>query len=387
MKRTHAEHKGFTLVELMIGSVIMLIVIVAALSVYARSNKVAVDQQQFADLQNDVRSSIYFVSRDVRGAGVGLTQDIAGYFVEGQDAAGPSPESADALRIFGNFDDNVSLRIEKYQGGTGGGSDTVFLYDNELMNSPFPCPGFFDNRMFLIISTKCPGCFAFRATGANSTHGCGEGEEHMNFQPGVSDLNPPGGLIQEGVCGSDCWDDSIVTIGQVKLYWLDTTGEMSSFGEFTLTPGTNGYLGVPHVLYVTMTNALGQMMHMPLARNIENLQFQYNGDLDDNGTLDGFVDWDNTNWTIQSTDSEVQKKAKMEIIGRIRQVKMWVVGRAENASVSVSRNPAEENVQYRRPAIANTIAASTSDMHRRFVLESTSNIRNLSINIYNTGDR
>lgn len=382
-----SEHKGFTLVELMIGSVIMLIVIVAALSVYARSNKVAVDQQQFADLQNDVRSSLYFISRDVRAAGVGLTQDIAGYFLEGQDAAGPSPESADSLRIFGNFDDNLSLRAEKYQGGTGGGAATVFLFDGELMNSPFPCPDFFNNRMFLIISTKCPGCFAFRATGANSTHGCGEGQEHFDFQPGQSDLNPPGGLIQDAACGSDCWDDAIITIPQVKFYWLDTTGEMSNFGEFVLSPGTNGYLGLPHVLYLTTTNIQGQITHMPLARNIENLQFQYNGDLDDNGTLDGFVDWDNTNWTLQSTDSEAQKKTKTDIIGRIRQVRMWVMGRTENASVSVSGTPPEGNFLYRRAAIANTTAATTNDMHRRFILESTSNIRNLTLNIYNTGDR
>jgi prepilin-type N-terminal cleavage/methylation domain-containing protein len=382
-----SEHKGFTLIELMIGSVIMLIVIVAALSVYARSNKVAVDQQQFADLQNDVRSSLYFISRDMRGTGVGLTQDIAGYYLEGQDAAGPSPESADALRIFGNFDDNLNLRIETYSAGGGGASATASLYPGELQNAPFACPNFYENRVLLLISTKCPGCFGYRATAANSVQGCGASVEQFIFTPGAPDLYPPGGQIQEASCASDCWDDSIITIGQVKLYWLDTTGEMSDFAEFALSAGSNGYLGVPHVLYVTTTNAQGQLMHMPLARNIENLQFQYNGDLDNNGTLDGFVDWDNTNWTIQPADSEAQRKTKTDIIGRIRQVQMWVVGRTENAAVSVSWNPPEGNYLYRRPPIANTTAATASDMHRRFILQSTSNIRNLSLNIYNTGDR
>jgi len=387
MKRTYLQHKGFTLIELMIGSVIMLIVIVAALSVYARSNKVAVDQQQFADLQNDVRSSIYFITRDLRAAGVGLTQDIAGYYLEGQDAAGPTPESADTLRLFGNFDDNLNLRIETYSVGGGGGSATATLYTGELQNAPFACPNFYENRVLLLISTKCPGCFGYRATAANSVQGCGESAEQFTFTSGAPDLYPPGGQVQEASCASDCWDDSIITIGQVKLYWLDTTGDMNDFAEFALNPGTNGYLGVPHVLYLTTTNAQGQLMHMPLARNIENLQFQYNGDLDDDGVLDGFVDWDNANWTIQSTDSEAQKKAKTDIIGRIRQVRMWVVGRTENASVSVSSNAPEGINLYRRPAIANTSAATFNDMHRRFVLESTSNIRNLALNIYNTGER
>jgi prepilin-type N-terminal cleavage/methylation domain-containing protein len=387
MKNTRQERKGFTLIELMIGSFIMLVVIIAALSVYARSNKVAVDQQQFADLQNDVRSGMYFVSRDVRAAGVGLTQDVAGYFIEGQDASGPSPEASDSIRIFGNFDEPLDLRIEKYQGGAGGGAATVFLYDAELENSPYPCPDYFNNRTFLIVSTKCPGCFAYRATGANSTHGCGEGAEHFDFQPGASDLNPPGGLVQEGSCGSDCWDDAIITNGQVKLYWLDSTGTMTSFGEFALSPGSDGYLGVAHVLYVTSTNAQGVLMHLPLARNIENLQFQYNGDLDLNGELDGFVDWDNTNWTIQATDTETQRKDKTDIIGRIRQVQMWVVGRSENIAVSRSSGPPSGNYLYRRPPIANSTEVGTEDKHRRFVLESMSNIRNLTLNIYNTGNR
>ena len=42
---------------------------------------------------------------------------------------------------------------------------------------------------------------------------------------------------------------------------------------------------------------------------------------------------------------------------------------------------------YRRPSMANSPAAATDDMHRRFLLESTSNVRNLSLNLYNRGER
>ena len=55
--------KGFTIVELLIGSVIMLVVIVGALTIYMRSNKITVDQQQIAEVQHDVRNGMFFITR------------------------------------------------------------------------------------------------------------------------------------------------------------------------------------------------------------------------------------------------------------------------------------------------------------------------------------
>lgn len=56
----------------MIGSSIMLIIILLTLSLYTRSNKIAVDQSMLAEIQHDARSGMYFISGDVRNAGVGL---------------------------------------------------------------------------------------------------------------------------------------------------------------------------------------------------------------------------------------------------------------------------------------------------------------------------
>jgi hypothetical protein len=55
--------------------------------------------------------------------------------------------------------------------------------------------------------------------------------------------------------------------------------------------------------------------------------------------------------------------------------------------VGVSGRPDAAIHVYRRPAMANSPAAATDDMHRRFLLESTSNVRNLSLNLYNRGER
>lgn len=70
--RSHRRPQGFTLIELLVGSAIMLVVIIAALSVYSRSNQLSVDQQQYAEVQNDVRSAMFLLMRDTRMAGAGL---------------------------------------------------------------------------------------------------------------------------------------------------------------------------------------------------------------------------------------------------------------------------------------------------------------------------
>jgi hypothetical protein len=379
------DRPGFTLAELLVGSSIMLAVILATLSLYMRSNRIAVDQQQVAEMQQDVRSSMFFVSRDARSAGVGLTSDISGYFIEGTDSHGPSPEESDALKLLGNFDNPMQLIIENYSGGEGGGAATAFLYQWSLENSPYPCPDFYNNRVVMIISTKCPGCFTFRYIPNNSTFGCGSGIEHFNMQPGQSELNPPGGLVDTG-CAADCWDDAIVTIGQIRYYWVDTTGNPADYPDLTATLlPDRGYVvddngnGVPNTMYMTTydeSTASGMMVHFPIAQNIESLQFQYNGDyLNADGVLDGFTDWQ-PNWT-----------GDLDIISRLSQVKMWVLGKTARPFVSVSGTPPANLHHYRRPGIANSLVATDDDMHRRFLLESTVTIRNMSLSLYNTGER
>ncbi|MCJ7681311.1 MAG: hypothetical protein MUP70_11335 [Candidatus Aminicenantes bacterium] len=77
--RRRKINEGFTL----IASALLLIIIVITLSLYSRSNKIVVDQQQYSDIQHDVRSAMYLVSRDAQNAGVGLTSDFTGFFTEG----------------------------------------------------------------------------------------------------------------------------------------------------------------------------------------------------------------------------------------------------------------------------------------------------------------
>ncbi|MCJ7588660.1 MAG: PilW family protein [Candidatus Aminicenantes bacterium] len=384
-KRKGFAPRGFTLVELLLGSSILLVVIIGTLALFERSNKISVDQTRFSEVQHNVRSAMYFVSRDARMAGVGLIPDITGYAVEGQDAFSPAPEAADSLKLMGNFSDPLGLRIEKYQGGEGGASAQADLYDYELENAPYDC-AFYDNKFVLVMSTKCPGCVAFRFIDEGKLQGCdGSGKAHIIFPHGQApEVNPPGGLIDEN-CAVACWEDAIITMAEIKYYWLDTTGDADDY--LTINPQTaDGYLGIPNVLYMSTNTGAGSAQHMPLAMNIENIQFQYNGDFStpSDGVLDGFTDWDPT-WTILSTDDAAARQTKRERLAKLSQIRIQILGRTDQPYLTVSKSPVTDVQLYRRPALSNSRTPATDDWRRRFLLESTATIRNNALVIYNTG--
>jgi hypothetical protein len=367
---------GFTVIEVLVGSLIMLAIIVATLSLYTRSNKVSVDQQQFAEIQHDVRAAMYFVSKDIRSAGVGLLTGLVGYSLEGIDGHGPSPESPDSIKLMGNFSEPLNLTIQ----GVGGSQFKVDM--SELNNSPYQEEDY-EGKEVMITSPTCPGCFANLYI-SNVGWPMGGVPATFTMPPGQSELNPPGGLSDTG-CDPDCWDDAQITFIQIKQYWLDTTGNPGDYPDLNLSVGQDGYLGIPHTLYLTTIGEGGSITHMPLALNIESLQFQYFGDLDNDGILDGPTDWDNSNWTIDPMDDEATKQAKLVLISRIHMVRILVLGRTRNPYVSVSGTPSANLHLYRRPAVANSAVGEEADKHRRFLLESTAQIRNMSLSIYNSG--
>ncbi|MBN2206346.1 MAG: hypothetical protein JW742_02990 [Candidatus Aminicenantes bacterium] len=381
---------GFTLIEFLLGSTLLLIIIIGTLSLYGRSNKVSVDQTQFSEVQHDVRSAMYLISRDARMAGVGLLPDITGYGIEGVNAYSPAPETADSLKLMGNFDDPLALHIESYQGSAA----TAFLFDYELENAPYDCPDFYENRTVLVMSPSCPGCYSFRFIAENMLSGCGSGTAHVNFPPGQAPgINPPGGLSDTN-CEPDCWDNGIITMAQIKYYWLDTTGNAADYPNIGNLDAGHGYLGIPNVLYLSTNEDTDQAegIHMPLAMNIENLQFEYNGDfdMDGNGQLDGFQPWDNANWTILATDDDATRQTKKERLSRISQIRVQVLGRTARPFLTVNKTPIADVQVYRRPAISDSPGATgptPDDWRRRFLLESTATVRNNALVIYNTGAR
>ena len=354
---------GFTLIELLVGSTIMLVAVLGALFIYARSNKVSVEQQMVTEVQNDVRSSMFLISRDLRMAGAGLPVEFAAYFLQTWDNEDQGVEvRPDRIRIMGNIDDPLNLPILNYLGNA-----SVVLDIENFSFEQYPYPdAFYADKVVLVLPNPTSGCRAgeIRII-THVTHSTGGGNERFNFSPGLAPgIDPPGGL--SGSCpNSDDYDGGSVSFIDVKEYWLDTTGNMTG-----LTAGLNGYVGGGEggILYCTENS-----IHYPIARNIENFQVEFNGDMDNDSFLDGWSPWD-PSWLLAP-------------IARVQQVRIWVLGCTPQPFTSVGGTPPGGIHTYRRPTISNSLGAAADDRHRRVLLDSTSNIRNMTLNIYNLGVR
>jgi hypothetical protein len=357
---------GFTMVELLVGSAVMLVAVLGALLIYSRSNKVSVEQQMVTEVQNDVRSSMFFLTRDLRMAGAGLSEEFSAYFIEGQnnEDQGGAEVAPDRVRLMGNIEDPLNLPIRNYQGA----SVVLDVEDFSLEQYPYP-DAFYNNKVVIVLPNPESGCWRGEVrVVTHVTHNTGGANERFNFSPGLApNIDPPGGL--SGTCSSaNDYDGGTISFIDVKEYWLDVTGNYPG-----LTAGVDGYIGAGQggVLYVTHNG-----IHLPLARNIENFQIEYNGDMDNDLILDGWSPWQNT-WTLAE-------------VARIQQVRMWVLGRTAQPFTSVGAGVPGAVQIYRRPRLSDSDPpdpASADDKHRRFLLESTSNVRNMSLNLYNLGQR
>lgn len=358
----NGRRRGFTLIELLVGGTIMLIVIVGALAVYSKSNRVSVDQSQYAELQNEVRSAMYLVIRDARMAGSGLPESFGAYALQGTDNEDQGATvKPDRLKLMGNMTVPLVLGISSYQGN----SVTLNLDDYSFESYSYS-DSFYANMYCLVLPNPDSGCTAAEVRViTHVTHDSVGTNEKFNFSPGLAaGIDPPNGF--SGTCTSSSnYDGGTIMFVDLVEYWLDVTGNYSG-----LTAGTNGYIGggVGGVLYMTKNG-----VNYPLAQNIENFQVQYNGDFDNDGVLDGFADW-NSSWSVGE-------------IGRIRQIRLIILGRTPSAFTTMSGTGPSGLYIFRRPAMANSAAATSDDMHRRFLVESTANIRNLSLNLYNEGVR
>ena len=379
-----SSRRGFTVIEVLIGSSIMLGIIVATLSLYTKSNKVSVDQQQLADLQHNVRAAMYFLSRDIKSIGAGLPLQFSHAFLEGEnnDNSGGPPVYPDKLTFLGNSDP-LRLIIQSFDPG----SNTVTFEPNQFDMYPYTATSYpadtlgYINRLIIVFPNpelNVQKGEVGKITSVNFVTNQIVFDRVNGKVPKDLNLNPGG--------DPDDYIGGTVTFIELKTYWLDVDGSYPG-GHV----GVDGYLGEPGVMYVSQWNPISDSYeHMALALNIEDLQFQYHGDMDADQQLDDnnsdatidvndFLNWGdsgdkNFNWN----DDEVP--------AGIRSVRFLILGKTANPYIGFSGAPSDAvRYIYGKPAVADSPAADEPDKHRRFLLESTAQIRNMSLSIYNSG--
>jgi type II secretory pathway pseudopilin PulG len=375
--------RGFTVIEVLIGSSIMLTIVVATLALYTKSNKVSVDQQQLAELQHNVRAAMYFLSRDIKSTGAGLSLGFSHAFLEGEnnDTKGGPPIYPDRLTILGNSD-TLRLIIQDFDPG----SNTVTFEPNQFDMYPYTATSYPDDQVGyinrLIIVLPNPDLSnqkgeVGKITSINFVTNQIVFDKVNGKVPKDLNLNP-GGSPDDYIGGT-------VSFIELKTYWLDVDGSYPG-----CSVGDDGYLGQPGVMYVSQWNPINDgYEHLALALNIEDLQFQYHGDMDedqqlDDNNSDGLVDVnDFLNWG-DSGDKNFNWNDD-EVTAGIRSVRFLILGKTANPYIGFSGAPSDAvRYIYGKPVVADSPAADEADKHRRFLLESTAQIRNMSLNVYNS---
>jgi len=391
-----SSRRGFTVIEVLVGSLIMLTIVVATLALYTKSNTVSVDQQGFAELQHDVRAAMYFLSRDIKSAGAGLPLQLAGYFLdcENNDQKGGPPINPDRLTIFGNSDP-LRLFIQNFEPG----SNTITVEPNQFEIYPYTANAYPDdpvgyiNRLIIVLPNP----------DLNKRKGEIGQITAVDFITNTITFSRVNEKLPNGLnTGGDPADyiGGSVYFMEFRTYWLDVDGSYPGCNV-----GTAGYLGVPGVLYVSQWNPLvNGYEHLALAQNIEDLQFQFHGDIDsdqqlDDNNSDGTVDInDYQNWDdlpfLESEEEEIEDpdpgskelRKNALVAAGIRSVRILILGKTANPYASFTGTPPDEVKKlYGKPGIADSPEFTQPDKHRRFLLESTAQIRNMSLSIYNSG--
>ena len=376
--------RGFTMIEVLIGSSIMLTIVVATLALYTKSNKVSVDQQQLAELQHNVRAAMYFLSRDIKSIGAGLPLQFSRFFLEAEnnDNKGGPPISPDRLTFLGNSDP-LRLVIQNFDPGP----NIITLELNQFDLYPYTATSYPDdtlgyiNRLIIILPNpdlnNQKGEIA-KITSVDLVANQISFDKIIVKTPHDFDLNP-GGSPDDYVGGTVHFID-------LKTYWLDVTGIYPG-----LNAGDRGYLGQPGVLYSSQLNPMNNDIdHLALALNIEDLQFQYHGDMDadqqlDDNNSDGLVDVnDFLNWGDNGDKNFNWNDA--EVTAGIRSVRFFILGKTANPYIGFSGAPSDAvRYIYGKPAVADSPVGDEVDKHRRFLLESTAQIRNMALSVYNSG--
>jgi len=379
-----SSRRGFTVIEVLVGSLIMLTIIMATLALYTKSNKVSVDQQGFAELQHDVRAAMYFLSRDLKSVGAGLPLQLSHSFLEGEnnDKKGNPLIETDRLTILGNSDP-LRLIIQDFDPG----SNTVTFEPNQFDIYPYTATSYPDdplgyiNRLIIVLPNPDLNDKKAEVGKIISVNFVTNQIVFDRVNAKVpKDLNlNPGGDPDDYVGGT-------VNFIELKTYWLDVSGSYPGCHA-----GDDGYLGQPGVFYVSQWNPISDGYEfLALAQNIEDLQFQYHGDMDadqqlDDNNSDGLIDVnDFLNWGDKG-DKNFNWNDD-EVTAGIRSVRFLILGKTANPYIGFSGTPsAAVRYIYGKPAVADSPVGEEADKHRRFLLESTAQIRNMSLNIYNSG--
>lgn len=383
MKNPRQDQSGFTLIEMLIALGLGMIVISAAIGVFNYSQNSYNIQEDIAAMQQDLRIAKSFIERDVRMTAAGM---------------------ADYIALEGMSDDDEAFFT--FQNGAGeGGSDILTL--RYVVPVAEPC----GERPTGVLSTV-PPCDALppitlsgdMMPDSSSTVNVGEQIGDLPFEywdqgcychGAHHDEGQPDGLDLEALISSPTGDqNAIVYITKVtnKLNEksLDTVQNRPVSDEDnyqiknkvinTYPPGSTLsfflYKPMTVVRYfiqdrVLMRNYDDDLLKGaaptldPVAEHIEDLQFAFGLDTDDDNVVDEWIDGSDESDLDGGGDLTDANKAM------VRAIRISVLGRTDQARKELEAGS--------RTAVEDHAAADTTDYFRRRLSQVTVEVRNLTL--------
>ena len=310
----HSE-AGFSLIEVMSALVILAIALTAVFATFISQQKSFTVQNRVAEMQQNLRQAVEYISRDIRLAGYGIPDNVA---IPG----GATPAGFTSIRSLFPRDN------------TTGPDQTYILYMFDMdANQP---PAVTTAAMGGTGSVNVDNAVGFLATG---------GELVLITDGTTADLYQTtaagGGVLTFGA--------GAYNTGHVKLYGLGSPPSIVAKARFvryfidTLTDSSHPTLMVDR-------NIPGQGAQ-PLADDIEDMQLTYG--IDNNA--DGIIE----SWSASPTASS-----------QIRQIRLQFIARTRLPEAGWSET---------RPALGNRAAGTTADGYRRRIYDIVVDVRNSGV--------
>jgi type IV pilus assembly protein PilW len=333
--------RGFTIIELLIVLAIATIGLGAMLSFFINQNKTAIFQEQVTDAQQNGRIALNIITEDLRMAGFGVPSGID--IIVPADAGTSLPETTNGGA---NSSDTIAFNAN-LEGAA------ILLNEVSLSNNT-------------PITIDVSSAYGFETTEANKV------VDFISFE-----------------------DKSVIASATVTN--VDTANN-----RLTITPNatvnvkSGVYVGTrrKQITYridnnlnldrvVTRFNLDGSVTNdtVPnIASNIEDLQFAYAYDSDDDGDIE--TDANGIIWAVDTNndgnldnrikdDGSYQALASTIAYSQIRAIRISLIARTTTEDV--------RNRVFNRPRLDDRTAATTNDGFRRRIFTTTVYIRNMSL--------
>jgi hypothetical protein len=234
--RTNDE-KGFSLLELLVAAALTVGLIGGAFALVNRNQQVFVTESGVTDMNQNVRTAVDLMTRDIQCAGMGLPVDAGNfaaiYYKNGANGAADSIiATVDTISTV-NTEITVSPPVDVVR--TGSGTSATFTYTSyDKKTKPIYKSYSSDPRLYLIYDDTRAMLFPLRSNGALTGAGAGE---RIKLQYDGSKYKNPATLFGTVVgTGEPNYADgaNVALIESTVSYRLDTaTGELLRSEDFT----------------------------------------------------------------------------------------------------------------------------------------------------------